>query len=157
MNWLQTLGPTILVVIGGIISWLLKSKYEEFRNLKEKLHEDQRQIYRKILDPYIRLFAESKDKDTGIAHRQLLSYEFRKIAFDFNLIGSDNAILAYNKLMQHVYKSEKQEGINGKELMRLWGELLLEIRKSLGNKRTKLNEYDMLEGMIKDIEELKKK
>jgi len=36
--------------------------------------------------------------------------------------------------------------------MRLWGALLIEIRKSLGNKKTKLKEVDMLRGMIKDID-----
>lgn len=36
--------------------------------------------------------------------------------------------------------------------MLLWGKLLLEIRKSLGNKKTKLDEFDMLRAMIKDIE-----
>jgi len=39
-------------------------------------------------------------------------------------------------------------------MMRLWGSLLLEIRKSLGNKNTKLNEIDMLRAMIKDIDNL---
>lgn len=39
-------------------------------------------------------------------------------------------------------------------MMRLWGKLLLEIRKSLGNENTELSELDMLRGFIKDIEKL---
>ena len=39
-------------------------------------------------------------------------------------------------------------------MMRHWGTLLLEIRKSLGNEGTKLSEIDMLRGMIKDIESI---
>jgi len=37
-------------------------------------------------------------------------------------------------------------------MMSLWGILLLEIRKSLGDKNTKLEKYDMLRAMIKDID-----
>ena len=55
--------------------------------------------------------------------------------------------------MQYTYKSEDSSEKDPKEMMRLWGVLLLEIRKSLGNRRTKLDEWDMLRGMIKDIDE----
>ncbi len=55
--------------------------------------------------------------------------------------------------MQHVYKAESTEKQDPRKMMSLWGTLLLEIRKSLGNKKTKLNELDMLRGMIKDIDE----
>lgn len=43
---------------------------------------------------------------------------------------------------------------NPKKMMTLFGNFLLEIRKSLGNKRTKLDEFDMLRAMIKDIDRL---
>lgn len=154
MEWLKSLGPSFLVLIGAIVTWLLKSKSEELQSIREKLREDQRLIYRKLLDPFIRLIAESKGEDSGIARQQLLSYDFRKTYVEFNLAGSDNVIRAYNKFMQHGYKFNKTK--NGKEFMRLLGTLLLEIRKSLGNKKTDLNKYDMLEGIIIDIEDLKK-
>ena len=56
--------------------------------------------------------------------------------------------------MQHTYKREVAEKQDPKEMMRLWGSLLLEIRKSLGNRKTKLDEWDMLRAMIKDIDKL---
>ena len=56
--------------------------------------------------------------------------------------------------MQYIYKAEADQNPDPKEMMRLWGKLLLEIRKSLGNENTKLSELDMLRGFIKDIEKL---
>jgi hypothetical protein len=38
--------------------------------------------------------------------------------------------------------------------MGLWGKLLLEIRKDVGNKKTGLSEFDMLRWLISDIERL---
>lgn len=156
MDWLQILGPPLLMALGGIITWVIKSKIEELRAIEEKLREERRNIYAKILDPYICLFADLKGKGPDQALRKITSYDYRKTAFDLNLFGSDEVVRAYNDLMKHVYKAEATGNQDPKEMIRLWGKLLLEIRKSLGNKKTKLNEFDMLRAMIKDIEELER-
>jgi hypothetical protein len=31
MNWLQVITPPLLMIIGGIITWILKAKSEELR------------------------------------------------------------------------------------------------------------------------------
>ena len=156
MDQLQILGPPLLMALGGIITWVIKSKIEELRAIEEKLREERRNIYAQILDPYIRLFADLKGKGPDLALRKITSYDYRKTAFDLNLFGSDEVVRAYNDLMKHTYKAEATGNQDPKEMIRLWGKLLLEIRKSLGNKKTKLNEFDMLRAMIKDIEELER-
>jgi len=83
----------------------------------------------------------------------MTSYEYRKTAFNLNLFGSDEVVRAYNALMQHTYEAESAEKQDPTKMMSLWGTLLLEIRKSLGNEKTKLDKLDMLRGMIKDIDE----
>ena len=103
MDWLQTLGPTILVIIGGIVTWFLKSRVEELRVIKEKLREDRRKIYEQILDPYIRLFADLKGQGSINALKEISSYEYRKTAFNLNLFGSDEVVRAYNNLWKHIY------------------------------------------------------
>ena len=152
MDWLQNLGPALLIVLGGIITWFAKSKIEELRVINEKLRKERRNIYAQILDPYIRLFADIKGKGPGEALKMITSYNYKKNAFDLNLIGSDKVVLAFNNLMIHAYKAEATGNKDPKEMMGLWGELLLEIRKSLGNKNTKLNKFDMLKAMVKDID-----
>jgi hypothetical protein len=67
------------------------------------------------------------------------------------LVGSDEVVSAHNELMQYAYRAEETGEKDPVEMLRLWGILLLKIRKSLGYKSTKLNEWDMLRGMIKDI------
>lgn len=153
MNWLQVLGPSLLVIVGGIITWFLKSRVEELRATEEKLREERRKIYSQILDPYIHLFADSTGQGPAQIKR-ITSYEYRRTAFDLNLFGSDEVVRAYNALMKHTYEAESLGGQDAREMMRLWGSLLLEIRRSLGNKKTKLKEFDMLRAMIKDIDRL---
>ena len=52
--------------------------------------------------------------------------------------------------MKHTYEAEATGNQDPEEMMRLWGQFLLEIRKSPGNKKTKLNKFDMLRARIKD-------
>ena len=156
MGWLQVLVLSLLTVLGGSIGWFLKAYLEELRAIKEKLREERWKTYDQILEPYIRLFADLKGQGTTQAIKQLTSYEYRKTAFALILVGSDEVVRAYNALMEHAYKAETAEKQDPKEMMHLWGSLLLEIRKSLGNKGTKLSERDMLRAMIKDIDKFMK-
>ncbi len=152
MEWVQILLPSLLVVIGGIVGWIVRSRTEEYRAVREKLRAEQRAIYHAILEPYIGIFADLKGEGVSKATQKIVSYDYKKTAFDLNLIGSDEVVQAYNKMIQHAYKAEETGKQDPKEMMHLWGSLLLEIRKSLGNKNTKLDEWDMLRGMIKDID-----
>lgn len=152
MNWIQVLVPPLLMVIGGIITWLIKSRAEELRSVEEKLRETRKDTYLQILDPYVTLFSDLTPKGQKQALKSLTSREYRQTAFELNLFGSDDVVRAHNQMLMYTFKSEKTGEINSKEIMRLWGALLLEIRKSLGNKDTELDELDMLRSMIKDID-----
>ena len=50
--------------------------------------------------------------------------------------------------METIPENEKDP----KELLNFWGQFLLEIRKSVGDKKTKLNVVDMLRNQITDID-----
>lgn len=142
------------MVLGGIVTWFIKSKIEELRTIEEKLQEERRNVYLEILDPYIILFAELKGGNPKKAMSKILSHDYRRTSFNFILFASDEVVRAYNNLMQYLYNVDPNGTPDARKMMRLWGELLLEIRKSLGNKNTKLNELDMLKSMIKDIESI---
>ena len=155
MNWFNLLVPPLLMLIGGIITWLIKSRIEELQATEEKLRVERQKIYSEILEPIIRLFSDidgqGKKQDTN----KILSFDYRKTAFNLILLGSDEVVLSYNAMMQYIYKTtDTGQTIDPFKMLKLWGCVLLEIRKSLGNKRTKLNEIDMLSFMIKDIEKL---
>lgn len=161
MDWAIALGPSLLVIIGGIITWMLKSRVEELRAIEKKLGDERRKVYAEILDPYIRVFvslkAEGRDQALKEAVTKITSYEHRKTGFELSLFGSDEVVRAYNAMIQHFVKSGSSGGTSPEDMVRLWGGLLLEIRRSLGSRRTKLDEFDMLAGMISDIDSLRKK
>ncbi|HLB75033.1 MAG TPA: hypothetical protein VJJ98_13520 [Sedimentisphaerales bacterium] len=139
MNWLSTLGPSLLMVIGGIITWLIKSRIEELRATEERLTEARRKTYSEILDPYITLFADIRGEGQKKAIKTITSRDYRKAAFELSLFGSDEVVRAYNALMRCAHETETAAQPDPKVMITRWGALLLEIRKSLGNKNTSSN------------------
>jgi len=72
------------------------------------------------------------------------------------LFGSDDVVKAYNNYFQYLYKYEDKNG-NPIEMIEILGNVILEIRKDLGNSKTALNQFDMLRFLITDIEKFENK
>ena len=130
--------------------------------MERKLRDSRVDIYNQILEPFIIMFMtdaawaldpknKSKDK-MALGINKALSLEYRKHAFSLALLGSDGVVIAYNNLMQHFFNQDEGVALDDKatRMMALIGELLLEIRKSMGNESTKLDKWGMLEWFITD-------
>ena len=154
-NWLQIVAAPLLVALGGLAAWFIQSRVEQVRATEERLTAERRKVYAEILEPYIRMFAGVKSGE-GVkeATEKILSFEYRKTSFELGLVGSDDVVRAYNDMMQFFFKAANEDGQDSSQGILLWGALLLEIRRSLGNKDTKLDALDMLRCMITDIERL---
>jgi hypothetical protein len=156
------LGVPLLLGLGGLFSWGIRSKLEENRAERGRLITERRGAYLKVLDPYIRIFTK-KTLNNPKAQERILddmqSPDYRRQLFELTFFGSDEVVRAYNELMQTLYhappEGSPKRSEAGHDLMRRWGSLLLEVRRDLGNRRTDLDEYEMLAGMITDIETLR--
>ena len=100
---------------------------------------------------------KNKNKDKNkIAETKLLSLEYRKTSSKLSLIGSDAVVSSYNDLMQHFYSKGKDSPPTYSteddiiEMMSLLGNFLLEVRRSMGNEATKIDNWGMLEWFITD-------
>jgi hypothetical protein len=146
VEWFELVAAPVLVGFGGLVVWYVQSRVD--------LRPERRKVYGEILEPYIRVFANAKDAAAQReAAMQLQTFEYRKTAFDLSLFGADSVVRAYNDMMQYAFSSSSSTP-DAKKMMQLWGQLLLEIRKSLGNPSNELSEWDMLRGMITDIDSI---
>ncbi|MBL8098371.1 MAG: hypothetical protein JNK81_04275 [Anaerolineales bacterium] len=162
--------PILVLILSGL-GWVIANRYNKAREIEEKLRDDRVKIYNDILEPFILLFTKDdglpKTKDfrgknhAEIAGEKMLSLAYKQTLFKLSLIGSDDVVQALNNLMQFFYSgilSQLQDNPDSslkermtKELMRLLGKLLLEIRKSVGNESSKLHYFEMLEFLITDV------
>ena len=150
---LTALGAPLLVFIGGLVSWFLKTRKEELQAIEERALERRIETYNTILNPLIVMFASKtnqKEKDKAV--EEIGSVSYRKAAFNLMTFGSDDLVNSYNEMMQSFFKNEAES--NPKQTMKKFANFLLSIRKDVYNKNTKLKEWDMLKFMITDIEKL---
>ena len=179
--------PFFLAILGGI-GWLIQKKIEKsqerqeahfaeqaaqaarIRELEDKLREDRITTYNELLAPFFLMFTSEAafaiDKKykgqnkNDLAISQMLSVEYRKVGFKLSLVGNDEVVRAYNKLMQFFYHMEadrrplEEKTANWLTLM---GDLLLEIRKSMGNAASGLDRWEMIEWFMQDAPSLRLK
>ena len=65
MDWLQTIGPALLAVIGGIVGWFLKSRTDELRIVEERLSSERRKVYSDLLEPFVVLLTNTTETRKG--------------------------------------------------------------------------------------------
>ncbi|WP_428737075.1 hypothetical protein [Sulfurimonas sp.] len=159
----------ILVLLLTAVGWKYRQAVERKLKLEEKLRDDRIEIYNQILEPFIILLMSdiawqsdkrNKGKDKSeIAIAQMLSLDYRKTSFKLSLIGSDSVVSSFNNLMQYFYNNTDNEQNPSKDqiknMMSLLGSFLLEIRKSMGNETTKIDNWGMLEWFITDAREMR--
>ncbi|KLN59217.1 hypothetical protein WH96_18935 [Kiloniella spongiae] len=170
-SWIEVLtaigsvATPILVLFLSSIGWKAKKDIERKVELENKLRDDRIDIYNQILDPFIILLmpetawrSDKKNKGKNkeeIATNNMLSLEYRRYGFKLALMANDAVVLSYNNLMQHIYNIQENEETDFVPLLKLLGEFLVEIRKSMGNESTKLNHWDMCEWWMSDARKIK--
>ncbi|MCG2588138.1 hypothetical protein [Rhodohalobacter sulfatireducens] len=170
INWIEYLTAfgsvttPILVLLLSAIGWRIRTRLERKMELEDKLRDDRIEAYNKILEPFIILLmtdqawkADPKNRKRDknkLAQEKMLSLDYKEQAFKLSLVGSDSVVKSYNNLMQYFYSMDntQQEAKNAdpKIMMSLLGKFLLEIRKSMGNQVTSLDNWDMLEWFLTD-------
>ena len=156
MDWGVIIVPIVTALIAAVATWLVQKNLQEKRDIERRLSEKRHELYMGILDYYIRAITGTDDAKE--LRKTAFSYEYKKKAFELVLIGEDSVIKAYIKFLDYGRALEKGEKSSDKYAeMRLFARLLVEIRKSLGYKKTELTEVDILRPFIKDAEVLREK
>lgn len=158
MDILETIITITLVIFGSgsIVVVYIQYRYQKLQAVQEKLREERRKIYIDLLSPLILAFTKPPDIDK--MKQQISSFEYRKTGFELILLGSDDVIRAHAELMKFFFQQDYQKnfGVDKSiQAIKLFGALLIEIRKDLGNDKTTLNVKDIMTQFITDIDKIK--
>lgn len=88
----------------------------------------------------------------------MLTVDYRKVGFKLSLLADDSVVRSYNQLMQFFYQAEENTDeleIKTSHWIKLLADLLLEIRKSMGNQATELSNWEMLEWFMTDVKKMR--
>ena len=175
-----TAATPIVLAIFGIVGWFLRQgserrwkSIEQRWKKEEQLQPDRIEVYDKILAPFILALMSDKawthtqssrkqfrgKSKTDVTTSSILSLDYRNNAFKLMLIGTDEVVEAYNGVMQFFYRRGDAPMTEADTVtaLELFGRMILEIRRSVGNEATRLKEWDMLEWFMSDARELQAK
>lgn len=157
-----------LVLVLAVAAWKLRKSIDLRIAQENRLAEERLRTYSVILEPFTLLLmtqaawereGHSQDKSkSDAAISKLLSGDYRDAAFRLSLIANDSVVLAYNEMIQYFCSQGGQQtssDVKLKTVLGLLGNLLLEIRKSLGHESTRLDNWQMLEWYMTDVRKIK--
>jgi hypothetical protein len=162
-----SIATPILVLALTALGWKLRRRLERRLELEDKLRDDRIETYNDILEPFVILFTSdeawkidpenSKKDKNALAMQTMLSLEYRRKAFKLSLVASDSVVSAYNNLMQFFFQRAGHDPSEAdiKEMLSLMGAFLLEIRRSVGNESTRLDNWQMLEWFLTEARQLR--
>jgi hypothetical protein len=171
LSYLTTFGaivtPIFVLVLAAAV-WKLRQSIDLRLEQENRMAEDRFNTYNIILEPFALLLMtqaawEREGQNRGkskseMAVAKLLSSDYRNTAFKLSLIANDDVLLAYNKLIQFFCAQGEQPASSDEKLkavLGLLGQLLLEIRKSMGHEATRLDHWQMLEWFMTDMRKIR--
>ena len=139
----------LLLAAGAAGSWLIRSTIEDLRQAERDLADQRRAIYDQVLTPFLMPLIAKEDEAEAAQEAMNLAFtspEYRRAVFDLTLVASDEVVQAFGDMTNNACHDVPENP------MVLWARLLLAIRKSVGNKGTRLKLVDMLRANINDID-----
>ena len=147
--WLALVIP-VVASTAGLATWWVQSRREQIRRERERLLDERRALYLRVMKPFVLLLSKSGAEE---GTELMMSTEHAEAVREFTLIGSDAAVAAMNEFMQYLYQHTEGDRVDGPaKAFEMLGSVFLEMRKEIGNPKTTLEAIDMFKYQITDIE-----
>jgi|SRR5690606_3807606 len=140
--------PTFLTLISGSVGFIISKIIEDLKESKQRIYEQKRKYYNDLIRPFRDLLKNSKYKQgkNELTPKQIA--EAMDTAFDNILYASDEVIEKYGRFRNNSTNEDADGSVNLHKTLKFFSELLLAMRKDLGNKYTTLDEVHILRMFI---------
>lgn len=144
MLWLlYKLPATVAALVAGAIGFLITKLHESWKESRQRLHDKKRDVYAKLLAPFLALHLEILKGDTGRpAHktvRENMTTQWVEATFDAVLYASDDVLKLWGQIRTSALTSADPNAI-----MVRYMRLLKAMRRDVGNTYTAVSEADIM-------------
>jgi hypothetical protein len=94
-GWITVALPSVIVVLGGIVGWFIRSKSEEMKLAYENMREKREMIYAAMLKPFVEFLVAlpiPPDKSFSDLIAQTNTRYYERKYFDLVLFVSDDVL-----------------------------------------------------------------
>ena len=147
-EYFKNIDPTILTLVSGSIGFIISKIIEDLKESKQRIYEQKRTYYNELIKPFRDILKNSKSKNgkNELTPKQIA--DAMDTAFDNILYASDEVIEKYGRFRNNSTNNEQENSNNVDKTLKLFADLLLAMRKDLGNKYTTLDEVHILRMFI---------
>ena len=141
----------VFSIIIAFMGWIMQRKTERIKIMENQLSEKKYAAYASLVGLFYSILKDvKKEKDynqTKIQNNKMLEemLESKKNIF---MYGSDNVIKAFNKWLCSTTKNESKEA-----QLDAFLDFMIEIRKDMSGKSTKISKKDLLINLIQNDDE----
>ena len=136
--------PILLLILGGI-GWLYRHEKERRLQIEKQLSDKKYDVYIKLLTVFFDILKQvkkgQKTNETKLIDRMM------DIKKELLIFGNDGVLFAFFRWEKH-----SQTKSNLKAL----AELIIEVRKDMGNPKTKISTKDFLKSLVQTDQDYEK-
>jgi hypothetical protein len=141
INVLAALSPLFLALLAGV-GWLYRHERERRASVERQLSEHKYGAYIELLNIFFDMFKATRKKTT-MPQTKLVD-RMTDANKDLMIYGSDDVALTYQRWMEKARR--------GHPVLRDFGEVVIAIRRDMGNPKTRMTPDDVLRQLIVDYD-----
>lgn len=142
VEYFQIFIPILLVLLGGV-GWLYRHEKEKRLEIEKQLSIKKYDVYVRLLNVFFNILKQVKKGQSTNADK--LVDTMIEIKKDIIIFGSD-------EVLNNFFNWEKKS--QSKESLKALSELVISVRKDMGNPKTKITSNDFLKSLVQDEETL---
>lgn len=136
-----------LTVVIAILGWIMQRKIEQIKIMENQLSDKKYNAYADLVGIFFSILKNvKKEKDTNQKVLMDKMLESKKNIF---MYGSDKVVMAFSKWL-----CSSTTGENDEQQMNKFLELMIEIRKDMCGRSSKITKYDLLLNLIQNPKEV---
>ena len=136
-----------LTVVIAILGWIMQKKIEQIKIMENQLSDKKYNAYADLVGIFFSILKNvKKEKDTNQKVLMDKMLESKKNIF---MYGSDKVVMAFSKWL-----CSSTTGENDEQQMNKFLELMIEIRKDMCGRSSKITKYDLLLNLIQNPKEV---
>ena len=136
-----------LTVVIAILGWIMQRKIEQIKIMENQLSDKKYNAYADLVGILFSILKNvKKEKDTNQKVLMDKMLESKKNIF---MYGSDKVVMAFSEWL-----CSSTTGENNEQQMNKFLELMIEIRKDMCGRSSKITKYDLLLNLIQNPKEV---
>ena len=143
-----TTGTIIAIIVTAVLTWIghaVLTGQQRRLEVAKALEANRRELYQRIMGLFFDVLKDAKAKSINI---DLMDVKMIEIARDLSVYASDEVLLKFLEL-RRIGEQEKPK--DPLILLKLWGELIISMRKDLGHEATQIQPMQIAELVVTDL------